>query len=436
MSLTVCEPEEETASHLHDEQALEGHVQRVAQSAQFMRADTLKKLLLYLWAHRKEEISEYAVATEALGRRADFDPKTDASVRVQISRLRRKLKDFYESDGAGETPLLHIPMGTHVLTVLDGASPQPAPSTEELEEVSPSNTTRLQSFQSFLVIACVVLLVLCSWLLWDRHKLEGAMARPATPPAKFWTAFFGTDAPAKIILPTPVFFTFPKRSNVHLRDTAVNTFQSWPKSESIVAFSKVGGIPGLDHAYTVTSDTLAGIALARYLDMVGMADRVAFEVSDDSTMNLLEKANVIAMGAHSTLTPFRDYLASMNFSMGTGEAWVDNAHPVAGESQRYTVISEGHQRQIEPEIIAVLPGRAANTKLLILQSRHTIALVEMLTSKVGNSLFEKIHAAHGSPKYFEMVVESETDGDHVIRTWPVALHAYTGNAPTGANVTQ
>jgi hypothetical protein len=48
----------------------------------------------------ERKISEYAVATDALGRRIDFDPKTDASVRVQISRLRRKLKDFYETEGA------------------------------------------------------------------------------------------------------------------------------------------------------------------------------------------------------------------------------------------------------------------------------------------------------------------------------------------------
>jgi DNA-binding response OmpR family regulator len=94
---------------------VEKHVQRVAQSAQFTRAETLKRLLLYLWVHRDEDISEYAVATDALGRRVDFDPKTDASVRVQISRLRRKLKDYYESEGSGEAYMLHIPIGTHSL---------------------------------------------------------------------------------------------------------------------------------------------------------------------------------------------------------------------------------------------------------------------------------------------------------------------------------
>src|ERR1700712_4496907 len=100
-------PQEAEAS-----EAMEAHVQRVAQSSIFLRAETLRKLLLYLWAHRTEEISEYAVATEALGRRSDFDPKIDASARVQISRLRRKLKDVYETEDLGDVFTLHIPMGT------------------------------------------------------------------------------------------------------------------------------------------------------------------------------------------------------------------------------------------------------------------------------------------------------------------------------------
>jgi len=423
----------------YGEQELELHLQRVAQSAQFMRAETLKKLLLYLWAHRKEEISEYAVATEALGRRADFDPKTDASVRVQISRLRRKLKDFYEMEGAGGPHLLHIPMGTHSLVVSDDASQL---SLLPLVEEEPVERSFKRFVQPLLVVMCIALTVLCSWLLWERHKLAAISSRFAERPANFWKSFLSGGAPVKIILPTPVFFVYPKLEGIHLRDTEVNDFESWQKSDSVTSFSKVGGNPGLDHSYTVTSDTLAAIDLSHYLDSIGVADRVAFEVTGESSMNLLEKANVVAIGAYSTLHPFRDYLASMNFTLGPSEAWVGNAHPEAGESPRYYVTSQTldnqsqSQRQIQPAIIAVLPGRNPNLKLLLMQSRHTSALVGLLTSKIGNSLFDKMYAAHGSPRYFEMVVESEIDGDHVIRTWPVAMHAYTKNAPTGADVTQ
>jgi DNA-binding response OmpR family regulator len=66
-------------------------------SRSFDRAAASRQLLTYLWVHQKEELSEYALAVEALGRRPDFAPKIDATVRVQISRLRQRLHDFYQS---------------------------------------------------------------------------------------------------------------------------------------------------------------------------------------------------------------------------------------------------------------------------------------------------------------------------------------------------
>src|ERR1700750_486042 len=77
-------------------------VARMLASQQFARAETQRKLLEYLWRHRNEPISEYAIAIEALGRHTNFDPTTDASVRVHISRLRRKLKDYYVETGESE----------------------------------------------------------------------------------------------------------------------------------------------------------------------------------------------------------------------------------------------------------------------------------------------------------------------------------------------
>ena len=74
--------------------ALEAHVQRLLRSSHFARADTQRRLLEYLWQHRGESLNEYALAIEALGRNKSFDSSTDASVRVHISRLRRKLKDY------------------------------------------------------------------------------------------------------------------------------------------------------------------------------------------------------------------------------------------------------------------------------------------------------------------------------------------------------
>src|ERR1700709_753046 len=97
-------------------------IRRIIESPQFARADTQRKLLHYLWLNRNEHLSEYAIATEALGRNHGFDSNTDASIRVQISRLRRKLKDYFVETGQPE--LLVIPTGTHQLVLQSVLPPQ------------------------------------------------------------------------------------------------------------------------------------------------------------------------------------------------------------------------------------------------------------------------------------------------------------------------
>src|SRR5204862_3784224 len=75
-------------------------LRQVADSETFRSAPTMRALLLYLWEHQGESISEYAIATEALGRSRGFDPTQDSTVRVQIARIRPTLTEFHES-GAG-----------------------------------------------------------------------------------------------------------------------------------------------------------------------------------------------------------------------------------------------------------------------------------------------------------------------------------------------
>src|SRR5690242_16028684 len=90
---------------------------RLVESRAFEKTPALRALLTYLWLHRTESISEYAIATEALGRAAGFDARTDATVRVQISRLRQRLEKFYEEEGKDLQERLVIPLGSHQMQI-------------------------------------------------------------------------------------------------------------------------------------------------------------------------------------------------------------------------------------------------------------------------------------------------------------------------------
>jgi hypothetical protein len=257
------------------------------------------------------------------------------------------------------------------------------------------------------------------------------MVEPAKPNV-FWRSFLEGNAPIKIILPTPVFFQFSGAPSFRLRSTEVNDFHSIANDPRFRELTKDLGEPGLEQSYTVTWDTLAAIDMARYLDSIGAKQRISFDVTRDSSMMVLEQANVIMLGTHQTMQPFHEYLQSMNFSLSLAEVWVANAKPEAGEQSRYYLINEGPDRLIEPSIISLMPGRAPGLKVLLLQSRHTGAIVSLLSSAAGSHSVEEMWRKHGSPPYFEMVVQTEVESNKPLRAWPVTMHAYSSQAPVNS----
>ena len=71
------------------------------------------------------QLSEYAIAIDIFARKADFDPKIDATVRLQVSRLRQKLRESYEREGKAIPQRVTIPTGGHrvAIHVLDADTP-------------------------------------------------------------------------------------------------------------------------------------------------------------------------------------------------------------------------------------------------------------------------------------------------------------------------
>lgn len=95
----------------------------------FIRAPVLSRLLIYLVEHRLENKGPapkaYAIATEALGRPADFDASVDSYPRVMVGRL-RSLMDKYYSQKAW-LHRLRIPHGSYEVVVQFRTAPPTRP---------------------------------------------------------------------------------------------------------------------------------------------------------------------------------------------------------------------------------------------------------------------------------------------------------------------
>ena len=106
------------------------------------RSGNLTRVLKYIceerFAGRGNQIKEYTIATEALGRRPDFDPNSDTIVRVTFHSLRKRLLEVYKNEGAYRPMRLVIPPGHYDPCFVPAPRLAPTPTLTPEQETTPA----------------------------------------------------------------------------------------------------------------------------------------------------------------------------------------------------------------------------------------------------------------------------------------------------------
>jgi TolB-like protein/Tfp pilus assembly protein PilF len=93
-------------------------LERVLESEVFRQSIRLSQFLRFTVAQTLQglggNLKEYTIATEVYGRKPDFDPGQDTIVRSEARRLRRKLKEYYESDGKDDDVVITFNPGSYI----------------------------------------------------------------------------------------------------------------------------------------------------------------------------------------------------------------------------------------------------------------------------------------------------------------------------------
>lgn len=99
-------------------QAEMSELESVLSSDIFAKSPSLARLLTYICQKYFEGCSadskEYNIGVEAMGKQPDFDPTINSVVRVEVHRLRQKLKKYYETEGADHSVVIVLPLGHYV----------------------------------------------------------------------------------------------------------------------------------------------------------------------------------------------------------------------------------------------------------------------------------------------------------------------------------
>ncbi len=129
-----------------------------------------------------EQIKEFNIAVEALGRPLTFDPKRDSIVRVEAYRLRKRLGKYYAREGWTHEIQVHFPVGKYAP---EFRSPRSLPSESEPEPDSGPEIRSMRIFSIPVLAAAAIAVLAAVVLLYPLRQpaVPDSPARSAAPPS-------------------------------------------------------------------------------------------------------------------------------------------------------------------------------------------------------------------------------------------------------------
>lgn len=346
----------------------EGELTRLLHSENLRNAEALRKLLAYLGRAyiegRGRELKEYSIGRDVMGKPEDYDPRIDASVRVQISKLRQRLEQYYATEGQGATHLIRLPKG-HFELVLEA---RPLVTIPMPETGVRRNHWKWAAVSLGAVSLCLAATAL---LLWLQTGSPAANAVPLSTPEMrlFWQPFVGGDRPLTVVLGSPLFIRF---HSSYYRDPMVN---SWEEAEARLPLAEMEKTLGSQspaaetHRWAPFGEAVAAFRLAQFLSPA-RAD-VQIRRSSVLSMEHMRSADLIFVGPRKFNPQIQDLPVEQDFVIESGE--VRNLRPKAGELPVY-------RRQVPPEredipddyaVITRIHGSKGWGEILVLASTTT-----------------------------------------------------------------
>jgi len=200
-------------------------VQRIVVSRCLNKSSRLTEMLVYLSDRVLDEdatdIHELEVGSQVFGRPPYYDTGADNIVRVHASMLRKRLREYFLSEGLHETVVIDIPRGNYApvfqtrssstYSLPEASLPEPSGEASRLQQPgSPASAAALSSPHRttwFLWIPATLALVFAVlfgvFLVRTLRRDSGAVASAQTtaPLARlFWSQIFRPNDSAQIVL--------------------------------------------------------------------------------------------------------------------------------------------------------------------------------------------------------------------------------------------
>jgi hypothetical protein len=460
-------------------------IERIIHSPVLRNATALQRLLQYVTAKvfegASQDLKEYTIGVEVFARPQDYDTKSDTIVRVQIHRLRQKLKEYYETDGCSDPVLIEIPPGRYIATfelrapaafdehttplVVD-PPPTRTDNQDSNEKIQVTEESRPNVVHRFLannspnrvlfvaVLAATTLFAigvlvgsLRSSIRANSSSLSGLTGNAGDSVREFWRGFAASDPTPIIAYSDTVFlvdstndlFSFQEGARAD-RGTPVDSHLAQRFTSNPGLLEKAGPLY-YESGFTGAGDLESVAMLSRLFAQIGVAPIV--KRSHEVTIDDLRQHSVILVGssfgnvAVAQLPMAKDFVFSGSDSHQTAlwRGQLKNSHPLPSESAIYQIERDPISGVVKADyaLMSIQPSIAPGRYIVILgglSTTGTAGATLFLTSNRGVEELTKVLGAKGKaqeqhlPFLFQSILKVDLQrGEDVLDTHLVASRA-------------
>jgi hypothetical protein len=405
-------------------EAVREQVDRILASDTLRNSDVLRKLFRFLaektFSGEADELKEYSVGLDALGKPSTYDPRQDAGVRIQASRLRQKLDDYYRNEGANDLLIVELPKGRFKLAwhtrggdVPSAASvatalpfpPLPAPDAPTRESRS------LKIWRSLAIVLAVfslVLAIVAALSLASRVRAVAPAITESTPELDaLWGPFLSSRYRLIIAFANPLFVRFQRNGNpdVVYHKIGNNSWEDALRSPEFSMLSRSLGSPPAKPTFNMVersqlvSAFVAGQFFARRRGDISLAP------AGELSWQQFADNDVIQFGPLSV-----DSALPVRPAFFVDSSGVRNLHPLASEPSLYMDPPDHQPSDGEGlELVSMLPGPMGRTTVLTFSSNHAWGVLGGIQSLTDPAfvrvLIKKLRDASGKmPRYYQIVL--------------------------------
>jgi hypothetical protein len=413
---------------LVEDKALQSQVDRILRSDEFRSSEVLRRLLKFLAEKsalgEADQLKEYAVAIDGLGKPHSYDPRHNSAVRIQVGRLRQKLAEYYRTEGKHDEFVVDLPKGRFKLTceprcaVVEPAPAAPAPVPPPSEINLPKLDLRPRSkarSRYALMWVCLTLAIAIGAYCWGRWL---PMAKPASPTAgwsrplqELWGPYVDSKQPLILAIEDPLFVELKSEPGVYFRDRSLNQWKDVVGSPAVAALQgslKTANIQPSRY-YTAYGEVDVGFLLGKLL---GLRER-NFSILKTSQLSWQQLAdnNVLFVGVQNIFFDEQFHGMPLDPQLVPVETGIRNVHPQAGEPAEFTdqYSTAPAEEGTAYALVTHLPGPLRSNDVESFTSSRSagyVAAVQWFTDpKLASLLVSKLKAASGGqmPRYYQVL---------------------------------